>query len=144
MVQIAFISSLNYILVIKLSGKPNHFINCLLYISFATRMTVKRKSSRLLQSISSVFLILALLWLTVSTPFVFETQQKLIKAETKSTANSSNCDEDAANPFANTTEEKAPTSISSISEYLYEAETLSHPQRCGIPVCLFQARPHRG
>lgn len=74
-------------------------------------------------------MILALVWLTVSTPFVFEAQQHLLKQESKNTANNStSCDEeDAPNPFASTTEEKAPTSVSTISEYLHEPATIHHP-----------------
>ena len=92
-------------------------------------MKVKKHTYTTSKIASSIFMILVLVWLTVSTPFVFRAQQQLNKEESKKTVNSStSCDEeDAPNPFANTTEEKAPTSVSTISEYLNEAQTITHP-----------------
>ena len=74
-------------------------------------------------------MIIALLWLTVSTPFVADCQKKTGQQEKKSTSNSplSGSEEDAANPFAGTTEEKTPGSITTLNEYLHETEELQHP-----------------
>lgn len=60
-------------------------------------------------------MMLALAWLTVSIPFVYDAQQKqdLISTSHKGAEKKS----DSNNPFANTTEEKGPTS-STFSEYL--------------------------
>jgi hypothetical protein len=79
--------------------------------------------------LSAICMILALVWLTVSTPFIFRVQQDLVKSEKSTGSNPANSpgDEEVANPFSNSTEEKAPTSVSTISEYLHETETLIHP-----------------
>ncbi len=67
-------------------------------------------------------MILALVWLTVSLPFVFSAQQQMHKIQ--NTANSSpslpqGTEEDNSNPLNNTTEEKAPTVTSVSEEYLH-------------------------
>ena len=73
--------------------------------------------------VSAIMMIVALSWLTISAPFVFEQQQKIAKQ------NSSNCaslpitanEEEAANPFSGSTEEKAPKSLNTFSEeYLHD------------------------
>ena len=72
-------------------------------------------------------MILALLWLTVSAPFVFASQQHLAKYEKSAKADSpvENTEEETTNPLTNTTEEKAPTSSSSSfsEEYLHDHHT---------------------
>ena len=80
-----------------------------------------RKTYQLSDKLSAVFLILALVWLTVSLPFVYESQRELAKhSKSLSSAHCSN-EEDAANTLGNTTEEKAPSGISSVSEeYLHD------------------------
>ena len=66
-------------------------------------------------------MMLTLAWLTVSLPFVYDAQQTIEKkadAELPTT----NTEEETDNPFANTTEEKTPSSTSSLSEeYLHDA-----------------------
>jgi len=64
---------------------------------------------------SSIFMVLALLWLTISTPFVYEAQkvQKETQKQTKQ-------GEQNPNPFANTTEEKNESSVNTLSEYLHD------------------------
>ena len=72
--------------------------------------------------VSAIIMIVALCWLTISAPFVFENQQKIAKQ---------NCEapvdiplsgvEEEANPFSNSTEEKAPKTLNSFSEeYLHD------------------------
>jgi hypothetical protein len=86
-------------------------------------MGKSRKTFSVFQLASAVFMIAALLWLTISAPFVYAGQQKLAQQE-KSTsfpvplaAN----EEDTSNPFGNTTEEKAPSGSSSFSEeYIHD------------------------
>ena len=78
---------------------------------------------QLSQILSAGFLILALLWLTVSLPFVYESQRELAK-HSKSVSDrcshTSN-EEEPASAFGNTTEEKAPSSTTSVSEeYLHD------------------------
>ena len=58
-------------------------------------------------------MILALLWLTVSTPFVFANAKKQAAQNIAINTQSSPIDaseEDCTNPFGNTTEEKNPNS----------------------------------
>jgi hypothetical protein len=73
--------------------------------------------------IAAILMIVTLLWLTVSISFVNGAQQKqaaLIKASHNQGT------EDSCNPFANTTEEKAPSSINLSEEYLYHYEEPAH------------------
>lgn len=64
-----------------------------------------------LQLVSAMIMVVALLWLTVSLPFVYSAQQQAIEW------NSGQCQEE--DPFANTTEEKAPAASVS-EEYLHD------------------------
>lgn len=60
----------------------------------------------------SIFMMLTLLWLTVSTPFVYAAD-KAAKQQTEQTA-------DDSNPFSSTTEEKNEGGGAFLSEYLHE------------------------
>ena len=87
-------------------------------------MKSKRKIYTGFQLASAVLMILALLWLTVSLPFVYASQQELAKLE-KTTHHGSplaGAEEEAANCFNNGgTEEKAPNTSTSFSEeYLHD------------------------
>src|SRR5262245_23712598 len=64
---------------------------------------------------SSVFMILALLWLTVSTPFVYSAD-RLAKQEVEKKSG----DGSGGNPFSNTTEERSENGTNTLSEYLHE------------------------
>jgi hypothetical protein len=67
-------------------------------------------------------MILALLWLTISIPFVYASQQEMAKQNKAVNASTpiGNNEEEAANPFGNNTEEKTPNSGNSFSEeYLH-------------------------
>ncbi len=87
----------------------------------ALSMKKRNKIYTVFQLGSAVVMILALLWLTVSAPFVQASQQALAE-QTATTADDVNsCDQDNSNPFGNNTEEKAPTSSNSFSEeYLHD------------------------
>jgi hypothetical protein len=65
-------------------------------------------------------MITALLWLTVSTPFVYQAQkiQKQIQQQTDQTENT--------NPFSNTTEEKNQSSVNTLSEYLHDHPSIEN------------------
>ena len=81
------------------------------------------------QKASAIFMILALLWLTVSTPFVFSSQQKIDKHQKNTAAASSNTDcndEETSNPLGSNTEEKAPGGISLSEEYLHDHHTTDY------------------
>lgn len=70
--------------------------------------------------ISAVCMILALLWLTISTPFVFRAQQKFAKvSQIESNSSVPAEDTESSNPLGNTTEEKAPSNSSLSEEYLH-------------------------
>src|SRR6476469_4991004 len=71
--------------------------------------------------ISSLFMIIALLWLTVSTPFVFASQQ----AQQKEIQKQAGGNEDK-NPFSATAEEKNESSVSTLSEYLHALNSIDH------------------
>ena len=73
-------------------------------------------------------MMVALLWLTISTPFVFVSQQKLAKQDKIADTNSplSGNEEEAANPFSSTTEEKNPSSTSFSEEYLHDYYIADH------------------
>jgi hypothetical protein len=86
-------------------------------------MKVKNITYSPLQLLSAVFMILALLWLTISAPFVIASQQQMAKYEKMADGDlpSPGNEEETANPFGNNTEEKSPTSSSSFSEeYLHD------------------------
>ena len=71
--------------------------------------------------ISSLFMIMALVWLTISTPFVFASQQ----AQQKEIQKQASSGEDR-NPFSTTTEEKNESSLSTLSEYLHDLNLVNH------------------
>src|SRR5688572_26644128 len=81
------------------------------------------------QLASAVFMIAALLWLTISAPFVIASQQQIAKCEKMAEAGSpfSDCDEENANPFGNNTEEKSSNGANSFSEeYLHDHHKADH------------------
>lgn len=81
-----------------------------------------KKPYTVLQLASAVVMILALLWLTISIPFVYVAQQQM-----SITTTDLGCEEEAGNPLGNTTEEKKHSGSNSLSEeYLhhYHAEDL--------------------
>ena len=80
-------------------------------------MKLNRKIYTSFQLSSAVFMIMALLWLTVSLPFVYDNQQKQSERDKIENASSSpENNEDSTNPFGNTTEEKNPNNSNSLSE----------------------------
>jgi hypothetical protein len=73
--------------------------------------------------VSAIMMIVALSWLTISAPFVFEQQEKMAKENSSSIVNFpiAGNEEEAANPFSGSTEEKAPKSLNTFSEeYLHD------------------------
>lgn len=71
---------------------------------------------------SALLMLLALLWLTVSTPFVYAAQQKQTVVEKSVSAT-----EDDTNPLAGTNEEKSESGVNSLSEYLHECTMPASP-----------------
>lgn len=81
-----------------------------------------KKPYSVFQLASAILMILALLWLTVSTPFVYANQQQLAKQMQlgDSTTDLGCNEEEAGNPLGNTNEEKKPSGSNSFSEeYLH-------------------------
>lgn len=71
------------------------------------------------QFVSSIVMMLALVWLTVSTPFVYSAQQQVNSVSAVHTDDATDIDDDT-NPFANTTEEKTESGGNTLSEYLHD------------------------
>lgn len=83
------------------------------------QMAKRRKIYNNIQLGSAVVMILLLMWLTVSTPFVLASQQEIAKSAKSPSAQSpltGGSEEESANPFGNSTEEKVPKNINSFSE----------------------------
>lgn len=69
----------------------------------------------------SIFLMITLLWLTLSAPFIFDAQKRLQKPDTSLTSSDKGQSiEENANPFSGLNEEKSGGSASTLSEYLHE------------------------
>lgn len=94
-----------------------------LFCALVKRKTVYNQAQR----VSSLLMILTLLWLTVSAPFVFSSQQQRVQQQ-KEAANTLPADneEETSNPFGNNTEEKNPTSTNFSEEYLHDSGTDAH------------------
>lgn len=75
-----------------------------------TTHTLKRAASALL-------MLAALLWLTVSTPFVYACQQQVAAAQKEGAKKTTH----STNPLSNTNEEKPESGANSVSEYLHQA-----------------------
>ena len=85
-------------------------------------MRKRRKTYSIVQKASTIFMMLALAWLTVSLPFVVACQQQIANQQHTENAGSplSGNEEESANPFGNSTEEKAPGNSSFSEEYLHD------------------------
>lgn len=95
----------------------------------AVFMKRNQKTYNVFQLISAISMILALVWLTISAPFVFAAQQELAKQNQMKNNGIPLAvnEEEATNPFGNNTEEKAPNSGSSFSEeYLHDHHIHDH------------------
>jgi hypothetical protein len=70
---------------------------------------------------SAIFMMFALLWLTISLPFVLASNQQMDQQDNfQSGQSTAGCtEEETSNPLGNATEEKAPTSSSASEEYLH-------------------------
>jgi hypothetical protein len=89
-------------------------------------MKRKRKIYSVSQLASAVVMILALVWLTVSTSFVYAAQQELAKQQKMEKAASplAGSEEESSNPFGNNTEEKAPNTTSLSEEYIHNSHRI--------------------
>lgn len=94
-------------------------------------MTPSRRTYNYTQLASAVLMILLLMWLTVSTPFVLASQQEAAKSSKAASSQSSplngGTEEESSNPFGNSTEEKVPKNINSFSEeFLHDQHKSDH------------------
>lgn len=81
-------------------------------------MKKNRKIYSVFQLVSAVVMILALMWLTVSTPYVITAQQELAKKHKmeKTAAPLTSSEEETTKTPGTNTEEKTPGSSTSVSE----------------------------
>jgi hypothetical protein len=84
-------------------------------------MKRKKRTYSVLQLASAVTMILALLWLTISLPFVYESQQQV-----NSSCVIGGTEEESGNTCGNNTEEKKPSGNSVSEEYLHNHEVDDH------------------
>jgi hypothetical protein len=108
---------------VKVRLKKSNALSC------SSFMKKNRKIYSVFQLCSAVFMILALMWLTVSTPFVIASQQQQAKQHKMEKADSSPVagnEEETNNPFGNNTDEKAPNANTFSEEYLHHFHIASH------------------
>lgn len=98
-------------------------------------MKKNRKPYSIFQKVSSIFLMLTLLWLTVSTPFIISSQEELSKSQRGvnncNGANNScpldDCSDETNDGGANNNiEEKVPTTNNLTEEFLHEYHHIQH------------------
>lgn len=89
-------------------------------------MNRRRKIFTTAQLVSAIVMILALVWLTVSAPFVYAAQQELAKQQKTEKAASpfAGTEEESSNPFGNNAEEKAPNTASISEEYIHNSHRI--------------------
>src|SRR5574339_1317471 len=95
--------------------------NCLCSILHCFLMKNTPQPYGFFQCLSAIIMIVALLWLTISAPFVFQQQQEMAKQDSSACADLAiQTTEEEANPFSGATEEKAPKTLNTFSEeYLH-------------------------
>jgi len=77
---------------------------------------------------STVLMMVLLCWLTISTPFVYASQQEQAKQGkmVNTAASNASSEEENGNPFGNNTEEKTASSSSFSEEYLHICHITTH------------------
>jgi len=68
---------------------------------------------------SSIAMIVALLWLTISLPYIYKAQLKYAEISSAATGYPSPAAEENTNPFSGLSEEKAPSATGINEEYLH-------------------------
>ena len=87
-------------------------------------MKAKQQYYTIYHRLSSLFMLLALTWLTVCLPYVNESRQ-ITKSQVQLVGEE--CPEnDTDNPLTNTNEEKSESGVSLLSEYLHDPFHLEH------------------
>lgn len=88
---------------------------------FRELMRSGKKQGKLSNWLSSIFMMLALAWLTVCLPVVYGAQQENTYITTENQSAPDAEDDDTSNPLTNTTEEKTPSNVNLSEEYLHDA-----------------------
>ena len=83
-------------------------------------MNKSRRKYKTFQLASAILMIVALLWLTVSIPFIYKSQQESRIENLSKQSPVENAEEDCSNPLSDTNEEKAPSTNSFSEEYLHD------------------------
>ncbi len=100
----------------------------LMHYFAAQIMNRGRKTYTLFQKTTSIFLMITLTWLTVSSPFVAKAQQELAKQQKMQSAcsaeNCSGCNEEESTN--NNIEEKVPGSTNLVEEFLHDHHISHH------------------
>src|SRR5688572_22322877 len=91
----------------------------------------------LANKVSSIFMLLALAWLTISLPFVFEDQLNL--KELTSKADIIPSPEEDTNPLTGTTEEKTEGGVNNLSEYLHDLHLVA--QHSSLIIKFYKCHP---
>lgn len=89
-------------------------------------MNKRLQPYRILNKISAVAMVLALLWLTISAPFVYAAQQHDQVEHSDRCQAPTSGEEEATPPLGNATEEKAGNSTSLSEEYLHGHDKNEH------------------
>jgi hypothetical protein len=99
-----------------------------MYYFAALIVKSNKKIYDIASKVSAIFMVLALLWLTISAPFVFSAQREIIKQSKTADANipMGGTEEESTNPFGNNTEEKASANNTFSEEYLHDHHLIDH------------------
>lgn len=84
----------------------------------------KEQHPALIQKLSSLLMLLLLVWLTVCLPYVADSRQH-VKIQMQMTGEETP-NTDNSNPLGNSTEEKSETDVSLLSEYLHHLFQMDH------------------
>lgn len=76
--------------------------------------------------VSGFVMMIALLWLTVSLPFVYSFQQEAKQMAKQISSTEKTSDDDSSNPLSNTNEEKTESGANTLSEYLHDLHIIEH------------------
>lgn len=88
-------------------------------------MKKNRKTYTIFQKVSSIFMMLTLLWLTISTPFLIASQQELAKQQKVLSVDSpvNDCADETDDNSNNNIEEKVPSGNNLSEEFLHVHHT---------------------
>jgi hypothetical protein len=97
-------------------------------MNYLHAVSMSNKYTILLKIISSIFMMLALVWLTI-TPYIYKVQQQknFVTKSQNTKIPATGDEENVSSPFGNTSEEETSNSLSTISEeYLHSSQSFEH------------------